>query len=284
MKISKRIIIAFIALFFMCSKTIVQGQSLKVENSTVSIDNVSILDSILPGNSGVAKDQMLHRVDFEIFVRSGDEFLKAITELQSSLISNKLLRAEFNLPVSNGGIAMAANGRVNKRIYKNALVKKIVLQELNASSRNNAKIIVTIEAASIEVQENASPDLPEKNMKAALLSNYRLKLGSLPCDRIARITEIQIGSQPGLPTVTVQLSGADEKGWNEQFGNGSNKIITDGTVELLSADLKTVLLSFNLKNITIVSYKTKISTSEQSAKASFEMKIGSALIETKAGK
>ncbi|MBK7290709.1 MAG: hypothetical protein IPI78_11105 [Chitinophagaceae bacterium] len=241
MKILKRISILLIALFFICNKTIAQSQSLTIENSTVALDNVNILDSLLAGNGGAAKNQVLHRADFEIIITSGNECLKVITELQASLINNKYLNPELNLPVSNGA------DRSNKHIYKNAVVRKIVFDELNASLSNYAKIIVTIEAASIEVTENVFTDRPERNIKAALVSNYRIKLGSLPCDRIAKISEMQIGSGSGLPTATVKLSGADEKIWNEQFSNGANKMITDGTVEILSADLKTVILSFNLK-------------------------------------
>ena len=86
MKILKRISILLIALFFICNKTIAQSQSLTIENSTVALDNVNILDSLLAGNGGAAKNQVLHRADFEIIITSGNECLKVITELQASLI------------------------------------------------------------------------------------------------------------------------------------------------------------------------------------------------------
>ncbi|CAN5379045.1 hypothetical protein BH11BAC3_BH11BAC3_02030 [soil metagenome] len=274
MSILKQLGTAFFTLCFVGSNSITQAQSLTIEKATVAIDNVNIIDS-LSGNGGGARGQTLHRADFEITITSGNAALKVITELQAGLTRNKLLTAELNIPLSDGG-----NKNIVKRIYKNAAVRKIILPELNASVRSNFKIIVTIEAASIEVQQTGNPDISGKNTKVASVNNYRIQVGSLPCNRISKISEMKIGSQPGLPTATVQLSGADEKAWNDQFDNGANRVITDGVVELLSPDLKTVILSINLKNISIVAYKTKISSSEQIAKATFELKMGSVLIDT----
>jgi phage tail-like protein len=159
--------------------------------------------------------------------------------------------------------------------FEEALLSEIRIPACDASSKDPGYMGVEF-APEITFSKKASGKLTSsssKNQKAWLPSNFRLKIGELPCKRVSKIDSFtikqaiiteQIGDtryyhkEPGkleFPNLRVTFPEADLKAWDAWFTSmviaGNQEDEKEGTLELLGPSLKATLCTISLFGVGI---------------------------------
>ena len=136
----KLIAVALIVLLLNKSNVVAQGSNryLTLGNSTTTIDNLVIADSINPGNS------VLYTAEFDIIPNGASETKSVLSEFLTTC-------AERNT------IAVLVLSRVNtnmevmeERTWNSVTISEIILPEIEASARATAKIRIKIRPSNSE--------------------------------------------------------------------------------------------------------------------------------------
>jgi hypothetical protein len=149
--------------------------------------------------------------------------------------------------------------------FEQALLSEVKIPACDASSKDPAYLGVEF-ASDLTFSKRASGKLTapsSKSQKAWLPSNFRLKIGELPCKRVSKIDSFtikqaiiteQIGDtryyhkEPGkleFPNLRVTFAEQDLKAWDAWFTNmviaGNQEDEKEGTLEFLGPNLQTTL-------------------------------------------
>ena len=262
----KLIAVALIVLLLNKSNVVAQGSNryLTLGNSTTTIDNLVIADSINPGNS------VLYTAEFDIIPNGASETKSVLSELLTTC-------AERNT------IAVLVLSRVNtnmevmeERTWNSVTISEIILPEIEASARATAKIRIKIKAGTASLKYDTKTKISiskTEPQRSVVTSAYRFNAGRLPGIRISKISSMTIGSNSGEPVAFfIELSLLESKEWADWFMTGAGGIKKEPcTLELLSPDMKNTILEINLGDLEIISYSNSYSSNQQTIQ---RVKIG----------
>ena len=156
---------------------------------------------------------------------------------------------------------------VEERNFFNALLSEIGFPAMDGASRDPAPLEIRIlpESTASAPGSGGLPSPPRESTWIA--SNFRFSLGNLPASRVSRIEPFKItvealgGGAAGVavrvPDLRVTFSAVDAGPWQAFFNdfvlNGNNGPANEltGRLELLSADLKEVIMALELRQVGI---------------------------------
>ena len=136
-------------------------------------------------------------------------------------------------------------------VYTSVLITDLSISELDAGSRDLAKVQVRfnsntatlLKASAGQKQTSFTPG------KAVLASNFRVTIGNLPTSRVSLVGDLTIQSNE---VFKVQISAAEEEEWRTLFYKGQTQGMS-GKIELMSPNLRDVILVFNLTGLELLS-------------------------------
>jgi hypothetical protein len=164
--------------------------------------------------------------------------------------------------------------------FRDALIIEITIPALDGSSKDTSFFTIKFDAEEITYQAGDDADIKgvvNTKQKTWLTSNFRLRLGDLPCGRVSKIdsftikqstTQNQFGEQRiptkeptklEFPNLKVTFSASDVKPWATFFddfvikGNNGQDAELSGAIEFLDPSLKEVLGSVDLFQVGIFS-------------------------------
>jgi hypothetical protein len=169
----------------------------------------------------------------------------------------------------------ASNHRRGQLDLSNALIGELRFPALDATSQDVAHLTLGLAPESTAFLPGDGANVAavaEPSSKRWYPSNYRIQIGDLPCNRIKKVDGFSVKQQilpdsstpggrvPGkieYPNLTFHIPMLDLPAWDdfyEQFvvngQNGSSSELT-GRIDLLAADLQTVLLRVQLSGVGI---------------------------------
>ncbi|WP_462254777.1 hypothetical protein [Ferruginibacter sp.] len=243
---------------------------LTIEGNSISTDNLAITDALGPDN------KMIHTASFDITLSNSEVTKSIISSFQSSMKKNKTAQLLFTTINFNGDIQ-------EERTYINTSILEMQLPQLDATAKVTLKIKIKIKAESVQVKQGDDKAISKIGAKStsAIASNFRIKLGSLPTNRISKISGMSIVQADGpLQNFSLDVSVVDAAPWNEWFLTGAGGVKKEyGTIELLSPDFKTVLITIQLMDVEIISYSQTNNSNQQAlAKANIGLRTKSVSI------
>ncbi|MBK8299823.1 MAG: hypothetical protein IPN56_03585 [Chitinophagaceae bacterium] len=262
----KLIAVALIVLLLNKSNVVAQGSNryLTLGNSTTTIDNLVIADSINPGNS------VLYTAEFDIIPNGASETKSVLSELLTTCAQRNTIAV---LVLSRVNTNMEV---MEERTWNSVTISEIILPEIEASARATAKIRIKIKAGTASLKYDTKTKISiskTEPQRSVVTSAYRFNAGRLPGIRISKISSMTIGSNSGEPVAFfIELSLLESKEWADWFMTGAGGIKKEPcTLELLSPDMKNTILEINLGDLEIISYSTSYSSNQQTIQ---RVKIG----------
>ncbi len=171
--------------------------------------------------------------------------------------------------------------------FEEALLSEIRIPACDASSKETGYMGIKLAPELISTKRASGKLTSSKNQKAWLPSNFRLKIGDLPCSRVSKIDAFtikqaivteQIGDtryyhkEPGkleFPNLRVTFPEADLKFWDAWFTNmviaGNQEDEKEGTLEFLGPSLKNVLCTISLFGVGIYKLSYNNATADGNA-------------------
>jgi hypothetical protein len=252
------------------------GQYVTIGSNTVEVDNLTILDSVESNN------RLARSLAFELNLSTDETTLALISQFEQSLSSNKILTISVVLTGATlpKGKTSSAGPFAEERIYAAAVVKELILSPMNAIEKKGLTLQVKIDGGSnVSVKK---PDRQNGNerkqdrINRLGASNFSVRFGNLESRFVTSISPLSIGSVSPLGSkFSIEVYAAEKQSWADQFGDGAGKILKDGTIEILSQDLKNVELTIYLKDIIIISYQSNNKDAAVIPKVTFGLKAGS---------
>ena len=262
----KLIAVALIVLLLNKSNVVAQGSNryLTLGNSTTTIDNLVIADSINPGNS------VLYTAEFDIIPNGASETKSVLNELLTTCTQRNTIAV---LVLSRVNTNMEV---MEERTWNSVTISEIILPEIEASARATAKIRIKIKAGTASLKYDTKTKISiskTEPQRSVVTSAYKFNAGRLPGIRISKISSMTIGSNSGEPVAFfIELSLLESKEWADWFMTGAGGIKKEPcTLELLSPDMKNTILEINLGDLEIISYSTSYSSNQQTIQ---RVKIG----------
>lgn len=160
--------------------------------------------------------------------------------------------------------------------FSNALITEVTVPKLDGSSKDAAYFDIGFEAEQVRWAKAGGEDIRGKigtKQKQWLCSNFRVKIGGLPCDRIATVDSftwkcavatdmlgifVENTKHPAkvtVPDLKLGISMADHDQWAQAAkkwfidGARTEQDEMSGSIEFLGPDMKTVLGSIDLHNL-----------------------------------
>jgi tail tube protein gp19 len=178
----------------------------------------------------------------------------------------------------NGAFTAADfNYKAQSRLdFMNALITSVTVPKLDGSSKDAAYFDVEFEAEQVRWQKGGGEDIRGKigpKQKAWLCSNFKVEIGSLPCNRVATVDSFtwkcsvsadQIGifreptkhpAKVTVPDLKLSISYADHDAWAQAakkwFVDGHHREEDEmtGIITFLGPDMKAELGSVELLNV-----------------------------------
>lgn len=251
------------------------GQYVTIGSNTVEVDNLTILDSVESNN------RLARSLAFEVNLSADENTLAFISQLEQSLTINKMMTISVVLTGATlpKGKTSSAGPFAEERIYAVAVVKELVLSPLNVIEKKGLTLLVRIDGGStVSVKKPDRPNVNEKKqdrINRLGASNFNIRFGNLESRYVTFISPLSIGiASPQGSRFSLEVYAAEKQSWADQFGDGAGKIIKDGTIEILSQDLKNVELTIYLKDIIIISYRFNNKDAAVIPKVIFGLKAG----------
>jgi hypothetical protein len=214
------------------------------------------------------------------------------------------IRASFdNACVAYNGEIVACNfdGKVQSRKeYYNALITEVTLPALDGSSKEPAYMTVKIEPEYYRMMPGDESQIEGKIAPATkkwLCSNFRIEIGDLPCDRVAKVDSftwkqsivsdevgkfrepIKVPAKVEVPNLKLSISMADIGEWQQWHrtfvidGQCAESDELSGMITFLGPDLKEELASITLQNIGIISLETQGAEANKEEVARFDVEL-----------
>ncbi len=194
------------------------------------------------------------------------------------------------------------NFNVKQRVdFSEALITEISFPALDSAKREPGYLGVTLSPGSVQLDLQGGGELGSMGLgkqKTWQTSNFRVKLGGLPCDRIAKIESFKIKQElrevthgedrftevtpgrveyPNLVFAISAVSLPDWAAWYEKFlvdGQNEDSDELDGAIELLSTDLKKVLGKIELQGVGLKGFNPFVNANANSeAAAQFTVEL-----------
>ncbi|HEX4876503.1 MAG TPA: hypothetical protein VFV31_07495, partial [Chitinophagaceae bacterium] len=176
----KLIAFVLIVLLLNISNVVAQGVNryLTLGNSTTTIDNLFIADSVSAGNS------VVYIAEFDIIPNEATDTKLILSELLTACTQRNAMAVLILRRVN-------ANMEVEEeRIWSNVTVTEMTLPEMDAASRTTAKFRIKIKAATATVKFDKKTKIglsKTEVQRSAISSAYRFRAGTLPTNRISKI-------------------------------------------------------------------------------------------------
>jgi len=170
---------------------------------------------------------------------------------------------------------------MNAREFRDAFVTEVSFPALDGSSKDPAYLSVTMTPQSISYKGGeplSSKPAETGRRKKFLASNFRVKLGDLPCERVSKVDSftwkqsVVVDDETGefrlpdvepakieVPNLKFTISAADIAPWQDWYrdfvieGQSSDSDELTGSIVYLAPDLSTELGRVELLNVGIVS-------------------------------
>ena len=230
----------------------------------------------LDGEAAVLKDVDVGTIKGEVVtINIGVSMGKGLYEWIKASLDETHLR-------KNGYVVAADYNYKAKRYrhFRDALITEITIPALDGLSKDTSFFTIKFDAEEITYQAGDDADIKgvaNTKQKTWLTSNFRLRLGDLPCGRVSKIDSFTIKQhiQQGvvgeqristkeptgfeIPNLKVTFSASDVKPWATFFddfvikGNNGQDAELSGAIEFLDPSLKEVLGSVDLFQVGIFS-------------------------------
>ena len=150
------------------------------------------------------------------------------------------------------------------RHFRDALITEVTVPKMDGSSKDAGYFTIKFDPEEITYAKGDGAVIQDgvnTKQKAWLCSNFRLRVGKLPCARVASIDAFTIKQGTGIefPNLKIRFSAADAAAWQDWFNefvvqgrNGQDREL-EGAIEFLDPTLKEVLGSVELSQIGIFS-------------------------------
>jgi phage tail-like protein len=166
------------------------------------------------------------------------------------------------------------------RHFRDALISEVTVPALDASSKDTAFFTIKFDAEEVTFaagDDAAVQGTVNTKQKKWLQSNFKLRLGDLPCTRVSKIDSFTIKQsvvadetgeariptkEPGkleIPNLKITMSASDVKPWAEWFdtfvikGENGQEAELSGAIEFMDPALKETLGSVDLFQVGIFS-------------------------------
>lgn len=254
------------------------GQYVTIGSNTVEVDNLTILDSVESNN------RLARSLAFEVNLSADENTLAFISQLEQSLASNKMLTISVVYTGAASPKAKTSNGGAfsEERTYTAAVVKELIISPLDATERRGLTMHVKIQGGStvsVKKPDARNATLKKQDRVNRLgASNFNVRFGNLESRYVTSVSPLSIGTASPLglgSRFSMEINESEKQSWVDQFGDGAGKILKDGTIEILSQDLKNVELTIYLKDIIIISYRSNNKEAAVIPKVTFGLKAGS---------
>lgn len=192
---------------------------------------------------------------------------------------------ELSHPRKTGSVVLASvdNRAVGYRNFRDALIEAITIPAMDASSKEAGFFTIKFQPEEITYAKGDNAVIKAAvnvRQKQWLSSNFRLRIGNLPCARVSKvdsftikqgIRENTVGGVRGghtkepttieFPNLTITFSAVDAGPWQEWFndfvilGHNDQGKELQGTLEFLDATTQEILGSIDLSQIGIFSLR-----------------------------
>jgi phage tail-like protein len=196
------------------------------------------------------------------------EWIKASLDKQHMRKNGYVAAADFNYKAQS------------YRHFRDALISEVTVPALDASSKDTAFFTIKFDAEEVTFaagDDAAVQGTVNTKQKKWLQSNFKLRLGDLPCTRVSKIDSFTIKQsvvadetgeariptkEPGkleIPNLKITLSASDVKPWAEWFdtfvikGENGQEAELSGAIEFMDPSLKETLGSVDLFQVGIFS-------------------------------
>ena len=256
----KRTIFFSLIFLLLCSQTIIAQKSiyqqsfyqLRLATAVVGIENVVITDAL------DASNKIVHTASFDMLLLDNESSRLVLSSFQNKMATPiSIYTCNINREISE------------EKVYTNVTVQEIVLPALNASDRSVVKATVKISAGTVEIVKAGGKALgiASKGYSNTIVSNFRVVMGILPCNKIYKLTSVSI--RPGdklTQNLNIEMSAVDATQWNEWFLTGAGGVKKEqGYIQLLAPDLRGVMYTIQLTDVDIVSFSISSATSAPQA-------------------
>lgn len=237
---------------------------IQVLNKSARISNLLVIDSVgqnYPGQTGDHNNHLVHLAVFGIELGSdaAKDILKILySGMQGQQLPNLIL-AKVN-----------AQGRIaEQREFNSITVKEIVLPELKSDSREPAQAKVSIQAETVVYDNGGSMYNAfgsDKNSRLGSASLFSLEMGSLPAQRVMRISSIKIlpSFSPGYLYFSIDIPLADATEWKRWLEGNADLNQPPQALIILRNESAQQQFAVQLSQVEIVSISA-MSNSERSA-------------------
>lgn len=165
--------------------------------------------------------------------------------------------------------------------FTNALLTRLTVPALDASSRDSGALLVGFEAEQVEITAGDGADIRTKPPRAKwICSNFKVEIDGLPCARVTRVESFtwtrEISASPGdssrnplrqptnaaVPDLQLTISAADYPEWADAarswFVDGKHLEADEkaGRIVLLSPDQRNELATISFANIGFRKFQT----------------------------
>ncbi len=210
-------------------------------------------DNIPRKHPGTAKAE-------EIQLRCGSGMQPAFSQWLQSLMDGKARRM-------NGAVIIAGDSpsRAARLEFSNALLTEVGFPALDASSKDACFMTVKFTPEAVRVAKGSAPTVQtpgQAAQKTWLPSNFRLKLGNLPCDRVMKIEAFTVKQKMSLagteqdspPSIVFTLPAAEAQPFLEWQ---KNKGLLEGSLTFLAPDRKEEIGGLDLHGVRLESIRTR---------------------------
>jgi hypothetical protein len=185
------------------------------------------------------------------------------------------------------------------RHFRNALIEEITIPSMNASSRQPAFFTIKFKPEEITYAKgnNAIQNVVSVRQKTWLCSNFRLRIGDLPCSRVSKVDSFTIRQSVSaqalgnvhdggsdrttveFPNLKVTFSAVDLDPWHDWFtdfvilGNNGPEKAVRGALEFLAPSVTDVLGAVELSQVGIFALYPEKSTAGADAVAHFAAEL-----------
>jgi hypothetical protein len=249
---------------------------LVLDNQDVALDEIDgghirgEVVSVLTGGASQPASKSIGSLRLEPFkVRVGGPVAAPVAEWIRACADLKPVR-------KNGSIAAVGADLTIKsqRQFRDALIEEITFPALDASSKDAIALTISFQAGDISYTpgNNAIAAASSVKLKRWISSNFRFRLGDLPCNRVSRVDSFTItqrfsesvqGSERiptkqaatvDFPNLKVTFSATDAAAWQQWFNDfvvkASGKEL-QGSLEFLGPDLAEVIGRIELSQVGI---------------------------------
>lgn len=236
--------------------TVQTSTLLVVGKNMIQADNLTYADFLGDGNI------MQHTASFDIQL-SDDAAARSILQLLQTPQVQSLNPKERTGRLMSFIKVSQLGETIEERQCLNTTVEDISFTTLDAASRVPVKATIRLKSANVNLVKGGTRVTtfpPGKNVVQS--SNFSISLGNLPVSRVSRISGLHITpGNPALTNFTIELLASDGAAWNQWFLTSAGGIKKEqGTISLLSSDLKNVSYYISLQDVEIISYSVSQGT------------------------